>query len=81
VDLSISVGLPGRFDDPDYRALLAKVASTALDAGKTAGILLPSGQLIEMVYEMGFRFVAVGSDSGMVVQAMKNNRAAMAGFR
>ena len=66
VDLSISVGLPGRFDDPDFRALLSKVASTANGAGKAAGILLPSGQQIEVVYEMGFRFVAVGSDSGIV---------------
>jgi len=81
VDLSISVGLPGRFDDPDYRALLAKVASAAHDAGKAAGILLPSGQLLEMVYDMGFRFVAVGSDSGMVMQGMKNNLIAMAGFQ
>ena len=33
VDLSISVGLPGRFDDPDFRTLLSKVASTAHEAG------------------------------------------------
>lgn len=81
VDLSISVGLPDRFEDPDYRAILAQVASTARDAGKAAGILLPSGQLIEMVYDMGFRFVAVGSDSGLVMQGMKNNRAMMADFQ
>lgn len=81
LDLSISVGLPGRFEDPDYRAILSKVASTARDAGKAAGILLSSGQLIEMVYDMGFRFVAVGSDSGMVMQGMQNNRAAMAKFQ
>jgi len=81
VDLSISVGLPGRFDDPDFRALLSKVASTANGAGKAAGILLPSGQQIEVVYEMGFRFVAVGSDSGIVMQGMKTNRATMAHFQ
>jgi 4-hydroxy-2-oxoheptanedioate aldolase len=81
MDLSISVGLPGRFDDPEYRDLLARVAATARDAGKAAGILLPSGQLIEMVYDMGFRFVAVGSDSGIVMQGMKDNRAAMATFQ
>lgn len=81
VDLSINMGLPGRFDDLDFQTLLAKVASAARESGKAAGILLPSGQLIEMVYEMGFRFVAVGSDSGMVMQGMKNNRAMMAAFQ
>jgi len=80
MDLSLSVGLPGRFEDPEYRAILAKVAATARDAGKAAGILLPSVQLLEMVYEMGYRFVAAGSDGGLVMQGMKNNLTAMAGF-
>ena len=78
MDLSISVGMPGRFEDSDYRAILAKVASAAKACGKAAGILLPSTQLLEMVYDMGYRFVAAGSDGGMVMQGMKNNREAMA---
>jgi len=81
MDLSLSVGLPGRFEDPDYRAILAKVASIARDGGKAAGILLPTVDLLEMVYEMGYRFVAAGSDGGLVMQGMKNNLAAMAGFQ
>jgi 2-keto-3-deoxy-L-rhamnonate aldolase RhmA len=81
MDLSLSVGMPGRFEDSDYRAILAKVASIARDGGKAAGILLPSVQLLEMVYEMGYRFVAAGSDGGLVMQGMKNNLTAMAGFQ
>jgi len=81
MDLSMSLGMPGRFEDPDYRAILAKVASTARDGGKAAGILLPSVQLLEMVYDMGYRFVAAGSDGGLVMQGLKNNLAAMAGFQ
>lgn len=81
MDLSLSVGMPGRFEDPDYRAILAKVASIARDGGKAAGILLPSVQLLEMVYEMGYRFVAAGSDGGLVMQGMKNNLTAMAEFQ
>jgi 2-keto-3-deoxy-L-rhamnonate aldolase RhmA len=53
----------------------------ARDGGKAAGILLPSVQLLEMVYDMGYRFVAAGSDGGLVTQGMKNNLAAMAGFQ
>jgi len=81
VDLSISVQLPGRFNDRSFQDLLSKVASTARAAGKAAGILLPSEQQIEMVYEMGFRFVAVGSDSGMVMQGMKANRVTLAHYQ
>jgi 2-keto-3-deoxy-L-rhamnonate aldolase RhmA len=81
LDLSISVGLPGRFEDPDYLAILAQVASAARQAGKAAGILLPTGHLIERVYDMGFRFVAVGSDGGMVMQGMQANRSALAAFQ
>lgn len=81
LDLSVSLGLPGRFEDPEYREILARVASTARNAGKAAGILLPSTQLIDMVYEMGFRFVAVGNDGGMVMQGMQVNRDAMGKFQ
>jgi len=81
MDLSLSVGMPDRFEDSDYRAILARVASIARDGGKAAGILLPSVQLLEMVYEMGYRFVAAGSDGGLVMQGMKNNLTAMAGFQ
>ena len=81
LDLSISVGRPDRFDDPEYRAILARVASAARNAGKAAGILIPSSQLLDSVYEMGFRFVAVGSDGGMVMQGMQANRAAMTRFQ
>jgi 4-hydroxy-2-oxoheptanedioate aldolase len=39
-DLSHSLGIPGRFDDPVYLDALRQVATTAEAAGKVAGILL-----------------------------------------
>jgi 2-keto-3-deoxy-L-rhamnonate aldolase RhmA len=73
LDLSLSLNMPDRFDDPEFRTVLSQVARIAGKAGKAAGILLPSVELIDMAHEMGFTFIAVGSDSGMVVQGMKNN--------
>ena len=73
MDLSISVGMPGKFEDKEYRAILGKVATAARECGKAAGILLPSTQLLELVYEMGYRFVAAGSDGGMVMQGMQEH--------
>lgn len=81
LDLSISVGMPKRFDDPEFRQLLSKVALSAGQAGKAAGILLPSAELIDMVHGMGFTFVAVGSDGGMVVKGMQNNIAALKQYK
>jgi 2-keto-3-deoxy-L-rhamnonate aldolase RhmA len=78
MDLSISVGMPGKFEDKDYRAILARVAAAAGECGKAAGILLPNTQLLELVYDMGYRFVAAGSDSGMVMNGMQVNRETMA---
>jgi len=81
LDLSISVGMPKRFDDPEFRQLLSKVAISARKAGKAAGILLPSAELIDLVHGMGFTFVAVGSDGGMVVKGMQNNIAALEQYK
>ena len=39
-DLSHSLGVPGRFDDPGYLAALERVTTAAEAAGKAAGILL-----------------------------------------
>ena len=81
LDLSISVGMPKRFDDPEFRQLLSKVAHSARQAGKAAGILLPSAELIDLVHGIGFTFVAVGSDGGMVVKGMQNNIAALKQYK
>ena len=41
MDLSISLKMPGRFDDPEFIAVLSKVSQVAKISGKAAGILLP----------------------------------------
>lgn len=81
LDLSISLGMPKRFDDPAYCEVLGQVGQAAKEADKAAGILLPSVDLIELVHSLGFTFVAVGSDGGIVAQGMKNNFSAMNQFK
>jgi len=77
LDLSISVGKPKRFEDAEFLDILSKVARCAKEHGKAAGILLPNVQLIDMVHALGFTFIAVGSDSGIVVEGMQRNIAAL----
>ncbi len=81
MDLSLSVGMPKRFEDPEFRRLLKAIARGAREVGKAAGILIPSTKLIEMVHDIGFTFVAVGSDGGMVVEGMQKNFAALRQYK
>ena len=81
LDLSISLNMPGRFDDPAFRKVLAKVGEAARAAGKAAGILLPGPELIEFVHSLGFTFVAAGADGGMVVNGFTQVYEAMSSYK
>jgi len=77
LDLSTSLNMPRRFNDPEFRAILSKVAKTAKAHGKAAGILIPGRAQLGMVRDLGFTFVAAGSDGGMVVEGMRATFEAM----
>lgn len=72
LDLSTSLNMPDRFQDPGFLDVLSTVGRSAKKAGKAAGILLPSPDLIDVVHDKGFTFVAVGSDGGLVMGGLKN---------
>lgn len=63
-DLSHSLGIPGRFDEPRYREALDTVVDACAVAGKSAGILLRTTRELDQHLELGFRFVGLGSDAG-----------------
>jgi 4-hydroxy-2-oxoheptanedioate aldolase len=63
-DLSHSMGIPGQFAEPSFRAALETVVSACRDAGKSAGILLRSTAELGEYLGLGFRFIGVGSDAG-----------------
>ena len=77
-DLSHSLGIPGRFDDPVYLDAIRHVATTAEAAGKAAGILLRDAQALPRHRELGFRFIGIGSDGAFIIDGA---RAVVAGTR
>lgn len=81
LDLSISLKKPKRFADPEYVEVLKKVGQAAKKAGKAAGILLPGVDLVQLVYDLGFTFVAVSSDGGMVNNGMRAVQKGLADFK
>ncbi|SJM59750.1 2,4-dihydroxyhept-2-ene-1,7-dioic acid aldolase [Gulosibacter sp. 10] len=63
-DLTHSMGIPGRFDVPEFREAVAAVAKSAAEAGKTAAVLAADAVAAERYREDGYSLIAIGSDGG-----------------
>ncbi len=70
LDLSVSLGYPGEYDRPESIEAYQKVIAACERHGKTAGIL-SRPNLVEQQKKLGFRFVALGSDSGAILAGMQ----------
>ncbi len=77
-DLSHSLGVPGRFDDPTYLAALDTVVAACRAHGKSPGILLYDHAAFGPHLERGFRFVGLGSEGSFIAEGA---RAALADAR
>ncbi|KAB7531503.1 2-dehydro-3-deoxyglucarate aldolase [Flagellimonas olearia] len=70
-DLTMSLGIFGQLEHPDYMAAINRIIAAAKKADKIAGILLFDPNDYQHFYDMGVRFFACGSDAGFVVQGAK----------
>jgi 4-hydroxy-2-oxoheptanedioate aldolase len=68
MDLSIALGVYDQPDHPRFIDALKATADAAVKKGKAAGILLQKPEEFKRYYELGFRFIACGSDSSFVRQ-------------
>ena len=73
---SQALGVPGRYDDPRYRAAVEKVGATAKAHGKAAGIMLRSADEIPALRTQGYS-VFTTSDRSLLLQSSKTWRAAL----
>ena len=71
LDLSVSLGVPDQFDHPLVQDALARVAAACRQTRKAAGILVANEAQLKQVKALGFTFVALGSDGGIVVKEMR----------
>ncbi len=76
MDLSVNLGHPGDFTPPSFIRHLKNVVRACELHGKAAGIL-SRPELIDSHRQLGFRFVALGSDSGAVVAGLTNSYKAL----
>jgi 2-keto-3-deoxy-L-rhamnonate aldolase RhmA len=62
-DLSHSMGMLGNFEHPDFVAAIQRTSAAASSHGKQCGILLPTPKDFKKYYDLGYRFIASGSDA------------------
>ncbi len=76
LDLSVNLGSPNDFTTDRFVAALKRVVAVCKATGKAAGIL-SRPQLVDQHKEMGFKFLALGSDTGSITSGLQQSLAAM----
>ena len=77
-DLAADFGHLGNPKHPDVQAAIADAAKRIRAKGKSAGTLSGNADDVEALFELGYNFVAVGSDVGILA---RNAEALAARFR
>lgn len=67
-DLSGSMGVPGQMAHPEVKAVMADVARRARAAGCWVGTVGGTAEAVQEYRTMGYDFVAVASDLGMLMR-------------
>lgn len=67
-DLSANMGHIGNIAHPEVQAVIADVASRCRTVGKPCGIVGPTPQMVGGFVQLGYDFVAVASDMGMMMR-------------
>lgn len=78
-DLSYNMGIRDQLDHPRFVEALTKVSDAAKKHGKAAGILVQSPAMVAKCRDLGYTFVALGSDGGSVRAGLVANLAALRG--
>lgn len=78
-DLSVSMGRPYQFDDPEHVAALDRVAAAAAAAGKTAARMVTDIATGRRWRERGYRMVAYGPDTALFARIMREGLDAIRG--
>lgn len=69
-DLSTSLGIPGQFDHPLFRAATERICAAAQAHGKGLGRLVNGAAEARQAYEDGFRLLAWGGDAWLLRDAV-----------
>jgi 2-dehydro-3-deoxyglucarate aldolase/4-hydroxy-2-oxoheptanedioate aldolase len=71
-DMSHALGIPGRLDDPIFRAAVARVGRAARDAGKAAGVLIKDPEDVGRYAAEGYTLIGIASDVAILDRALRS---------
>jgi 4-hydroxy-2-oxoheptanedioate aldolase len=70
-DLSVSMGIPARFDRPEFQGALRRVLAACKANKKFCFIFAVYAAAARQAFAAGFDAVTVGTDAGMLIQAFR----------
>jgi 2-keto-3-deoxy-L-rhamnonate aldolase RhmA len=79
-DLSISMGIPGEYNRPEFGEAVQRIVDAGQKHGVAAGTLGMSGELMKPWYDLGFRFLLCNTDGNMIAEAAYRDVAAIREF-
>jgi 2-keto-3-deoxy-L-rhamnonate aldolase RhmA len=71
-DLSVSLGIPGQFDHPDFKAAIDQTVAAARKHGKSLGRLVQSVEAGVELYGAGFDFICYSGDAWVLQSALSD---------
>jgi 2-keto-3-deoxy-L-rhamnonate aldolase RhmA len=69
-DLSVSLGIPGQFDHPDFKRAIDRVIAACRLHGKALGRLVPTVEIGVELYGAGFDFICYSGDVWVLHNAL-----------
>ena len=72
LDLSVSMGIEGQWDDPEFNKALEHIADACRKHGKVAGMHAINTDLLKPTQDLGFTMIGMAVESITVTQAMRN---------
>ena len=76
-DLSIDLGTEANRPRGPFREAVQAIADAAIANGKAAGVLVRDAVQAADYMEMGYTFIALGSDRGLIASGMQRNAKAL----
>lgn len=76
-DLTHNLGIRDQFDHPKFVEALKRVSAAAAKHKKVAGILVHNPALVAVCRGLGYTFVSLGSDGGVVNAGLRQNLAVL----
>ena len=70
-DLSIAMGIPGQWENPDFKAAIARILKACKDAGKYAMVFTPTTDNVKDYYAQGFDIVCYSLDAAVLIAAYR----------